>query len=59
MRTTCGNIEVPQTFSTIPNSSYSRKYVLICLISTIGNPAFPNFVTSQKAHNRSVGLLVT
>ena len=43
-----------KTFSTIPNSSYSLKYVLIRLTSTIGNPAFPNFVTSQKAHCRSV-----
>ena len=58
MRTTCGNKEVLQTFSTIPNSSYSRKYVLIRLTSTIGNPAFRNFLTSQKAYCRSVGLLV-
>ena len=58
MRTTCGYKEVPQTFSTIPNSSYSRKYDLIRLISTIGNPDFRNFVTSQKAYHRSVGLLV-
>ena len=38
MRTTCGNKEVPQTFfhySKI-NSSYSQKYVLIRLTSTIG-----------------------
>ena len=58
MGTTCGNKEVLQTFSAIPNSSYSQKYVLIRLTSTIGNPAFPNFVTPQKAHCRSVGLLV-
>ena len=48
----------PQTFSTIPNSPYSRKYVLIRLTSIIGNPGFRNFVTSQKAYCRSVGLLV-
>ena len=41
-------------FFTILNSSYSRKYVLICLISTIGNPAFRNFVTSQEVCCRSV-----
>ena len=54
MRVTCGNEEVPQTFSTIPNFSYSRKYVLIRLTSAIGNPAFSNFVTSQKTYCRSV-----
>ena len=40
MRTTSGNKEVPQIFSTIPNSFYSRKYVLIRLTSTIGNLPF-------------------
>ena len=54
MKTTCGNKEVPQTFSTTPNSSYLRRYVLIRSTSTFGNPAFRNFVTSLKAYCRSV-----
>ena len=42
----------PKPFSTIPNSSCSRKYVLIRFTSTIGNPAFRDFVTSHKAYCR-------
>ena len=36
MRTTCGNKEAAQIFFTIPNSSYSQKYVSIRLTRTIG-----------------------
>ena len=48
MRTTQGNKEMRQTF--FHNSLYSLKYDLICRLRTTGNPAFRNFVTSQKAN---------
>ena len=49
MRTAGGNKEMPQTF--FHNPPHSRKHVLI---RAIGNPAFRNFVTSQKIYCRSV-----
>ena len=48
MRFTGGNKKVPQTFS--HNSLYSRKYDLIRLNPRRWQPAFRNFVTSQKAN---------
>ena len=47
MRTTRGDKEVPQTF--FHNSLYFWICDLNHLLHTVGNPAFRNFMTSQKA----------
>ena len=47
MRTTCGNKDVPQPFFAIP--LIRENTIKSVRLRTIGNPAFRNFMTSQKA----------